>query len=91
MQEAAKDILEVEIDFMGDKKTIEMVIKEAIEIDDLEEEKVIVLALKSGQKYFGIFKGMDDETIMLQSLASNKTIGVEKKFIRGYLEQVESE
>jgi hypothetical protein len=61
---------EVEIDFKEGKRTIEMELKEPHEIEDCEEGKAVMLNLRNGETYTGIFKGMDgDEDIMLGSLS----------------------
>ena len=78
---------EVEIDFKEGKKTIEMMLKSASEIDDCEEGKAIILNLRSGEAYTGIFKGMDDEEIMLGSLSEKNTIGLKVSWVRDYYEQ----
>lgn len=81
-------IAEVEIDFAEGKKTIEMLLKSPIEIDDCEVGKIIVLNLRSGETYTGIFKGMDDEYIMLGSLTMQVTIELKALWVRDYFEQV---
>ena len=69
-----KDVkAEVEFDFKDGKRTISMELKEPREIEDCEEGKAVILNLRNGETYTGIFKGMDgDEDIMLRSL-NNKS------------------
>ena len=80
---------EVEIDFKEGKRAVEMVLKESHQIEDCEEGKVVILTLRNGETYTGIFKGMDgDEDIMLGSLRGGNTIGLEVNWIKDYFEQV---
>ena len=79
---------EVEINFAEGKKTIEMLLKSPSEIDDCEEGKAIVLNLRNGETYTGIFKGVDDEEIMLGSLSGKGAIGLKAFWVRDYFEQV---
>lgn len=82
---------EVEIDCKEGKKTIEMVMKEPYDIEDCEEGKVVMLNLRNGETYTGIFKGMDgDEDIMLASLSGKNTIGLKIAWLNDYFEQVGS-
>jgi hypothetical protein len=79
---------EVEIDFKDGKRTIEMVIKKPYEIEDCEKGKAVMLNLRNGETYTGIFKGMDgDEDIMLGSLSGGKTIGLKVGWLNDYFEQ----
>ena len=54
---------EVEIDFKDGKRTIEMVMKEQYEIEDCEEGEAVMLNLRNGETYTGVFKGMDGEKL----------------------------
>lgn len=82
---------EVEIDFKEGKRTIEMVMKEPCEIEDCEKGKAVMLNLRNGETYTGIFKGMDgDEDIMLGSLSGKNTIGLKVGWLNDYFEQVGS-
>ena len=82
---------EVEIDFKDGKRTTEMVMKEPYEIEDCEEGKAVMLNLRNGETYTGIFKGMDgDEDIMLGSLSGKNTIGLKVGWLNDYFEQVGS-
>lgn len=79
---------EVEIDFKDGKRTIEMVMKEPYEIEYCEEGKAVMLNLRNGETYTGIFKGMDgDEDIMLGSLSGGNTIGLKVGWLNDYFEQ----
>jgi len=79
---------EVEINFKDGKKTIQMEMKIPCEIENCEEGKAVVLKLKNGDTYTGIFRGMDDEDILLGSLKYNSTIGVNLSSIENYFEQI---
>lgn len=80
---------EVEIDFKEGKRTIAMVMKEPHEIEDCEEGKAVMLNLRNGETYTGIFKGMDgDEDIRLGSLSGKNTIGLKVGWLNDYFEQV---
>lgn len=83
-----KKTAEVEIDFKEGKRTIEMVMKESSEIEDCEEGKAVMLNLRNGDTYTGIFRGMDgDEGIMLGALKSGLMIGVEVSWLNNYFEE----
>jgi len=82
---------EVEIDFKEGKRTIEMELKEPHEIEDCEEGKVVMLNLRNGETYTGVFKGMDGEDdIMLSSLSGGYAIGLKVNWVNDYFEQVVS-
>jgi hypothetical protein len=82
-----KIIATVEIDFKEGRKSIEMELKKGFEIEDCDENKVVVLNLKNGETYTGIFKGMDgDEDLMFGSLSSGSRIGLKVHWVRDYLE-----
>lgn len=79
---------EVEIDFKDGKRTIEMELKSPHEIEDCEIGKTVMLNLRNGETYTGIFKGMDgDEDIILGSLDRGNTIGLKVNWVKDYLEQ----
>ncbi len=79
---------EVEINFKEGKKTIEMLLKQPHEIANCTEGKAIVLNVKTGNQYTGIFKGMDCEEILLGSLSGKGTIGINTSAVNDYFEQV---
>jgi len=80
---------EVEITYKDGKRTIEMELKEKYEIEYCEEGKVLIINLRNGETYTGIFKGMDgDEDIMLGSLSGGNTIGLKINWVNDYLEEV---
>lgn len=73
------------------KRTVEMELKEPHEIENCEEGKAVMLNLRNGETYTGIFKGMDDdEYIMLGSLSGGNTIGLKVNWVNDYFEQVGS-
>lgn len=80
--------IEAEINFKNGKRTIEMELKEDYEIHDCEVEKVIMLNLFNGENYTGIFKGMDDDQIMLGSLSGENTIGLSIAVVNDYFEEL---
>ena len=81
----------VEIDFKEGKRTIEMELKEPYEIENCEEGKAVIINLRNGETYTGIFKGMDgDEDIMIGSLSGKNIIGLKVNWIEDYFEQVGS-
>jgi len=69
-------------------KTKKALIKDAKEINNIEEGKEVVLFFNSGQEYTGIFKGLDDDQILLKSLNSEHTIGLPKDRLTGFLERI---
>lgn len=81
-------IAEVEIDFKDGKVAIEMISKETYEIEDCEIGKVIILNICNGETYTGVFKGMDNDDVMIGSLSGNNTIGLSTSVINDYLEQI---
>lgn len=81
---------EVEIDFKDGKRTIEMKLKEDWEIDECEIDKVIMLNLCNGETYTGVFKGIDGQDIMIESLSSQATIGLRASFINDYFEEIKN-
>lgn len=81
---------EVQIDFKEGKRTIEMQRKEDWEIDECEEGKVIMLNLCNGETYTGIFKGINGQDIMIESLSSQNTIGLQASFINDYFEEIKN-
>ncbi len=79
---------EVEINFPDGKRTIEMIMKQPYEIDDCQEGLVVVLNLRNGDIYTGLYEGIDeDDDIMLGALGSKNTIGIKRRAIENYLEQ----
>jgi len=78
----------IEIDFNGVKETYPCVLKQANEIDECEEGKIVVLCLKNGEVYTGVFKGIDDddEDVMLESLNKKHTIGLKTYWIKEFYE-----
>lgn len=81
---------EVEIDFKEGRRTIEMQRKEDWEIDECEEGKVIMLNLCNGETYTGIFKGIDGQDVMIESLNSQNTICLRASFINDYFEEIKN-
>lgn len=67
-----------------------MELKENYEIEDCEEGKVIVLNLCNGETYTGIFKGIDGQDIIIESLNSQNTIGLRASFINDYFEEIKN-
>lgn len=80
----------VEMDFKNGKRTIQMELKEPNEIENCEEGKAVMLNLRNGETYNGIFKGMNDDEIVLGSLSGNNTIGLKLNWLNDYFEQVGS-
>lgn len=81
-------IASIEIDFPEGKKEIKMELKDKEEITNCEIDKILVIALINGDQYTGYFKGINDETIMLESLSKKNTIGLEIHWVQGYFEQI---
>jgi len=81
---------EFEIEFKDGKRTIEMQLKEDYEIDDCEVDKVVMLNLCNGETYTGVFKGIDSQDIMIESLSSQTTIGLGASFINDYFEEIKN-
>lgn len=80
--------VKIELNFKDGKKIIEMELKVPEELEDCKEGKAIILNLLDGQSYTGIFKGIDEEYISLQSLSGKNTLGFELEWVGNYLEQI---
>ena len=68
-------------------KTKQAYLRDAEEIENLEEGKEVVLIFGNGGEYTGIFKGLDDEQIILKALDSERMIGLPLNMLKGYLER----
>ena len=68
-------------------KTKQAYLRDAEEIENLEEGKEVVLMFDNGDEYTGIFKGLDDEQIILKALESDSMIGLPLSRLKGYLER----
>ena len=85
-------IATVEIDLPEGKKEIKMELKKPSELEDCDEGTVVILNLKNGEKYTGIFKGMDgDEDLMLGSLSDKNRIGLKLAWVDDYFEEIITE
>lgn len=62
-------------------------IRDSTEIENLEEGKEVVLFFSNGEEYTGIFKGIDDDLIMLKSLDSEMMIGLPLNGLKCFLER----
>ncbi len=79
---------EVEINFADGNRTVEMMLKHPNEINDCQEGKAVVLNLRNGDQYTGIYQGIDeDDEIMLGSASSKNGIGIKWRAIENYFEQ----
>lgn len=68
-------------------KTKQAYLRDAEEIENLEEGKEVVLIFANGEEYTGIFKGLDDEQIILKALDSESMIGLPLNMLKSYLER----
>jgi sRNA-binding regulator protein Hfq len=68
-------------------KTKQAYLRDAKEIGNLEEGKEVVLLFVNGEQYTGIFKGLDDEDILLKALNSDDMIGLPLNMLKGYMER----
>lgn len=68
-------------------KTKQAHVRDAEQIYELQEGKEVVLVFKNGEDYTGIFKGLDDDQIMLKALESNSIIGLPVSQLEYYLER----
>lgn len=68
-------------------KSKQAYLREAEEIENLEEGKEVVLLFDNGDEYTGTFKGIDGEQIILKSLESDNMIGLPIHRLKGYLER----
>ena len=68
-------------------KTKQAYLRDAEEIENLEEGKEVVLLFVNGEEYTGIYKGLDDDQIILKSLDSDSMIGLPLNMLKGYLER----
>lgn len=76
----------IEINFKEGKKTIEVTLKKKHQIEECEEGKVVILRMKNGDTFTGLFKGMDESTIMITGLFSSNVMGVNIRSVDDYLE-----
>lgn len=72
---------EVEIDFPDGKRTIMMVHDDEVDFEDIAPDQVALLILRNQKQYTGIFKGMDEETILLQPLGGGRSIGLDSSWV----------
>jgi hypothetical protein len=79
---------EVEIDFPDGKRVIDMAKKRNREIYDCDNGVVVMLHLRNGDMYTGFFKGIDDDDVLLGSLAGKNLIGLKLEWIDFYFEAV---
>ena len=68
-------------------KTKQAYLRDAKEIENLEEGKEVVLLFANGEEHTGVFKGLDDEEIILKALESESMIGLPLNMLNGYLER----
>ncbi len=68
-------------------KSKQAYLRNANEIENLEEGKEVVLIFTNGEQYTGIFKGLADEQIILKALKSDAMIGLPLNMLDGYLER----
>ena len=68
-------------------KTKQAHLRNAEEIETLKEGKEVVLLFINGEEYTGIFKGLDDEQIILKALDCETMIGLPLNMLKGYLER----
>lgn len=79
--------IEVELQFPDGSKTINMNRKNPLEINGCEIGRIICLLIKNGEEITGIFKGMDKETIMIESLSGKHCLGYKTDWVSSYLEE----
>jgi len=77
--------LKLNLEYEG--KNYEVIQKDAYDIENCEEGKFVSLILKNGEEYNGVFRGMDNEDIMLRSVCLQHTIGFSLRFLKYYFEQ----
>lgn len=82
---------EVELNYPAGKKTIEMLLKKSREIEACEEGKVIMLNLINGEHVTGVFKGMADDDVKIQSLGGEHTLGYKVYWVTNYFEEIKKE
>jgi hypothetical protein len=79
-----KIILNLEYD--GKEYKVEK--KEPFEIEECEEGKFVSLHFKNGEEYNGIFRGMDEDDIVLGSVSSCQRIGLPLHLLETYYEEI---
>lgn len=68
-------------------KSKQAYLRNANEIENLEEGKEVILFFANGEQYTGIFKGLIDEQIILKSLKSDTRIGLPLNMLELFLER----
>ena len=67
---------QVELKYPDGLKKVKMVLKEGRGIESCEVDKAVMLNLIDGSSHTGIFKGMADKHIKLQSLDGTDCVGI---------------
>ena len=86
--ESKKVIATITVKYPKGEKDVETELKNQHDIGSCEEGKFIYMHLFNGNEYSGIFKGMDEETVLLGSLVSEDIIGIESECIENYFEEI---
>ena len=91
MKEETKIIGTVEVNFKDGKREVKMELKNPQELYNCEEGKAVVLILHNEEEYTGIFKGMDEDDVMLGSLSGEYTVGLNVNAIATYFEETDED
>jgi hypothetical protein len=79
---------EFEFEFEDGKRTINMESKDISDIEDCDVGKIISLLLHNNECYTGVFKGIDEDDIMIKTSNGTHTIGVKTYWVKSYLEEI---
>jgi uncharacterized protein YuzE len=75
----------IEIEINGKKNFFEIELKKPVELRDLEDNYLVIIYLKSGKKYIGVFKRCDtDDEVIIKLLENGKYIGFDLYWVEKY-------
>jgi len=69
-------------------KTKQGLLKEPKDLQDCPIGNEVNLFFNNGDEYCGLYKGMDDNEIMIQSTTSTSQIGLPFNRLTGYLQRI---
>lgn len=72
---------------LNDGKSRQFEAKDASDINECEQGKAVLLLFQNKKTFEGIFMGIDDDNIVLQSTKGDNCIGLPVCFLKGYFEE----